>query len=114
MDQVVAQRQQAVFNCQHSTAHSIGWTLNDIPLLDTSLVGVEARSTSLPGGVLNTLTVQALSEYNMTRIECVATFFFDDSSPDITEEVTLTIQGGVCTNYDIMCVHDHDIKIYVL
>ena len=90
-DRVVAQGQQAVFNCEHSTAHAIGWRLNGIPLLDTSLVGVDARSTSLPGGVLNTLTIEALPEYNLTRIECIA--FFGDSSPENTEAVTLTIQG---------------------
>ena len=61
-DQIVAQGQQAVFNCQHSTAHAIGWRLNGIPLLDSSFVGVEARSTSLPGGVLNTLTIEALPQ----------------------------------------------------
>ena len=90
-DQVVAQGQQAVFNCEHSTAHAIGWRLNDVPLLDTSLEGIEARSTSLPGGVLNTLTVEARPEYNMTRIECVA--FFDDSLSENTVAVTLIIQG---------------------
>ena len=88
----MAQEQHAVFNCQHSTAHSIGWRLNGIPLLDTSLVGVEARSTSLPGGVLNTLTIEARPEYNLTNIECVATFF-DDSPSEATGVVKLTIQG---------------------
>ena len=92
VDQVVAQGQRAVFNCQHSTAHSIGWRLNGIPLLDTSLVGVEARSTALPGGVLNTVTIEALPEYNLTIIECVA-IFFDHSPPQETEAATLTIQG---------------------
>ena len=88
----MAQGQHAVFNCQHSTAHSIGWRLNGTPFLDTSLVGVEARSTALPGGVLNTLTIVALPGFNLTNIECVATFF-DDSPSEATEPVTLTIQG---------------------
>ena len=87
----MAQGQQAVFNCQHATAHAIGWRLNGIPLLDTNFVGVVARSTSFPSGVQNTLTIEARLEYNLTRVECVA--FFGDSIPETTEAVVLKIQG---------------------
>ena len=103
----MAQGQHAAFNCQHSTAHSIGWRLNRIPLLDTSLVGVEARSTALPGGVLNTLTIEALPEYNLTIIECVAVFF-DDSPSEATGGATLTIQGQLSTSMPF-CSHIYSI-----
>ena len=71
----VAQGWEAGFNCQHSTADAIGWRLNGTTFLDKSLEGVSASSTSLAGGVLNTLTIVAHPEYNQTRIGCVA--FFD-------------------------------------
>ena len=88
----VAQKQIARFDCQHSTADAIGWRLNGTTFLDRSLQGVSASSTSLAGGVLNTLTIVALPDYNQTSIECVA--FFDTGSPiEVTDIIMLTVQG---------------------
>ena len=90
-DLTVAEGTAAVFCCQHSSADAIGW---GISLLDLSLEGVSAHSTSVAGGILNTLTIVAHPQYNLTQVKCVAVQF--DGSPILdTEDVIMSIQGIV-------------------
>ena len=91
-EQTVAQGQEVVFYCQHSTARLIGWRLND-QFIDSSLLGVATNTTVCSNGVITTLIIEALLQYNLTRIKCLA--FFDSSLPEVTDAVTLIIQGTV-------------------
>ena len=96
IDRTVAEGVEVVFTCQHPTAHIIGWKLNGRPLLDASFENVSATTTSVAGDILNELTIAALHQYNLTQIECVASFF-DDSEMMESGPVTMKIQGR-CNN----------------
>ena len=85
---------EAVFRCQHSTAHYIGWRVNG------SFVGRNSPPDITPGttrdedgNLVDTLTIVARLEYNGTIVVCVAQF--DDGTPDETSEppAILLIQG---------------------
>ena len=91
-DLVVAVRIEAKFFCQHPLADAIGWRFNGTTILGSTLNGVTTMTTSVPGVVLNVLTIlSALPHYNQTEVECVA--YFDDSPTMHSDVVNLTIQG---------------------
>ena len=55
-------------------------------------MGVSAVSTSVAGGILNTLTIVAHPQYNLTQVKCVAVHF--DGSPLMnTDDVLMSMQG---------------------
>ena len=91
-EQTVAQGQEVVFHCQHSTAHVVSWRLNE-RFIDSSFLGVATYTTSLPDGITSALTMEALSQYNTTRVECLT--FFESSLSVATDVVTLIIQGSL-------------------
>ena len=66
----VVEGETANYECQHHSADSIGWRINQSYQLPMSTSG---RTVSSPnGGIIYILTIEAISEYNTTRIECVA------------------------------------------
>ena len=82
----------ATFYCQHKTCDIIDWRVNGSSLNRRSLTNI-SRSTNKAGDAqVYSLLIGTLLEYNMTRVECVATFF-DGSPPQFTPNVTLLIQG---------------------
>ena len=92
IDLTVVEGVEAEFTCQHPMAHSIGWKLNGRGLLGSSFENVSAVTISVSNGILNTLTIAALSQYNLTQVECVA-LFFDGSEIMESDVVNLNIQG---------------------
>ena len=96
----VAQGEIATFNCQHHNADTIGWRVDNSYRLPSSAFG---RTLLLPdGGVLYILTINGLSEYNMTRIECVA--ITNGEHEHISPIAYLYVQGDNFINfYSILC-----------
>ena len=74
--------QQAVFRCHHSTARFIDWNINGSLLpFPVPPPGIFPSTTRDGDGTLvDILTILARSEYNGTRVQCVAVF--RDGSPN--------------------------------
>ena len=77
----------AVFQCQHSTAHSINWKINGSILQDLP----EGFSTDRSGDRVFSLNIEAFAEYNSTVIQCAA--FFTGSPSEDSERSLMMIQG---------------------
>ena len=89
---MAVEQENATFQCQHPLAVGIGWQVNGIPLNAATLQNISTASVGTPNGVTSTLSIPTLLVYNVTTVECVATFI-DGSSPQFTEPVVLRIQG---------------------
>ena len=84
----------ARFQCNHSTAYSIAWRVNDTSLSILALTTITSRSIRFPdGGFVYELTILALSDYNQTSVECMA--FLNQSTAEYvhTPRAMLLIQG---------------------
>ena len=102
----------AVFYCQHPTARSIGWILNDVPFLQYS--PPNATHTSRSAGVgkpsIHMLTMLAREEYNGTRIQCLAAL---ESNISFAEPAAmLTVQGSMPHSRS-WCIHMHLYLFYI-
>ena len=92
-DQTVVQNGTASILCQHSRADSVGWILNNESITNSTNTEVESTSERLDGGgVLHILTIIATPKYNLSNIQCVASFF-DGSRAQLTSAAQLLIQG---------------------
>ena len=91
-DQVVAQGEVAVYRCQNPYADSVGWKLNGARFVAGSLEGVRSNTVTMANGILYTLSITGVPEYNETVIVCQA--FFLDNLTRHTDPVTLLIQGN--------------------
>ena len=87
---------EAVFHCQHPTADAIGWRLNGTTFFDSSWDDVFVAITSIAGGIVNTLTILALSHYNKTQVECMALYF--DGYPNMVSITGNLIVQGLLIN----------------
>ena len=109
--QVVGVGQQAVFRCRHPNTTFISWRVNETI---TVMEGVSGPSGITAGRTLDgnqnvidfTLTVEAQSNYNGTKIVCIATFIAANMPNEVTVSVNLTLQGKdeicTCIDYIIM------------
>jgi hypothetical protein len=80
---------EAVFICRHQTADNIRWRVNG------SLVGRSPPPDIIPstihddnGNLVDTLTIIARPEFNVTEVVCVARFD-DDRPEELSQPVTL-------------------------
>ena len=80
----------ATFRCRHQNADSVGWLVNGTPLGNNS--DITPGTLYENNHLVNTLTIMAHPKYNGTEVECVATFF-NDSPPELSPAVTLTVEG---------------------
>ena len=90
---VQAEEDIATFYCQHPTARSIGWILDDVPFLQYSPPNVTHISQPSADGQLSIhiLTMVAHREYNETKIQCLASV---EATIEIAEPAAfLTVQG---------------------
>ena len=89
----VTVEQQAVFQCIHSTADTIGWKINNTALSALNKSNISSDGvTILPGdNIQSILVIDALKEYNNTSVTCVALSigYFPEDSP----QAMLLIQG---------------------
>lgn len=86
--------QQAIFYCIHSTAESIGWRVDYVPLgrVHHMYMGISTCTNRRRDGVIiNRLKVDADQEYDGLVVECVA--LFGDRPPNISQPANLTIEG---------------------
>ena len=83
----------ATFNCQHPNATSVTWRLNGTLLRDLKLENTTSIGKSGGKGIFYTLTILALSIYNGTTVECIATGIQHPSNVMSSPSVTLLIQG---------------------
>ena len=85
---------EADFYCQHSSADIIGWQLNGRALGSFHPPGVVTSGAAGSNGFLFILTVATSKahNYNMSRIECIATFI-DGSLLRRTHTAILLVQG---------------------
>ena len=85
--------QQAVFQCIHLSADTIGWKVNNTALntLNKSNISSGDINVLSGGSIQNALMIDALKEYNNTSITCVALTigYFPEDSP----QAMLLIQG---------------------
>lgn len=87
----VTESEQAVFQCNHSSASHVGWLVNDttLSMLDnTDITTTIIRQTS--GQLLYQLEIQTLKKYNQTTIHCLA---FLDGHSEMSTYAVLLIQG---------------------
>ena len=116
----VEEGQQATFQCRHSTANTIGWSVNNVTTLnELSIQNIHVSDLVVfpDGSVQNELTFDALSQRNGSVIKCVA-LFIGDMPPESSPEVVLFVQGvftvlismkSTCEQY---CMHNVIITIY--
>ena len=100
----VTEGEQAVFLCNHSTTHSIGWLVNDTTL--SALDNRDITTKIIPltgGGQVYELEIQSLHNYNRTTIKCVA--LLPNQQTELSSQATLLIQGEVYELYKLgLCV----------
>ena len=94
--QIVGFGQNAVFQCLHSVAPNILWALNGTVVGDNDFPGVVTigSSTDMNGDMVSNLNITAISDFNNTRVTCIA--IFRNFSRTETTPVSLLIQGIVC------------------
>ena len=88
----------ATFYCQHPNATSITWRVNETLFRDLKPeLNIHFSGRNNDYGILHILTIPALSIYNGTTVECVATDIIGAvSNNDVvlsSPSVTLLIQG---------------------
>lgn len=76
------------FECQHINADNIGWRINGSSISHYSTPDIVSSTND----VGKTLSIIARSQYNESRIECIA-FFFDGRLPQTSIAVKLIVQG---------------------
>ena len=94
MDLTVAVGTTATFNCYHPTADIISWRVNGTGLGSFHPENVTVMGYVSDGIYRLKLIIDALPVYNGTTVQCLA-IFFDDLVPEMSPELTLTIQGIV-------------------
>ena len=72
---------EAVFSCQHTTANSIGWTVN----------GVKDNVQATMYNGISYLTIPTSPRYDEAVIQCIA--YFAESSIQESDTAVLMIQG---------------------
>ena len=82
---------ETVFHCEHPMADGIGWLVNGAALRSQPDLHSTFRESVI--GSVWSLTVTALSQYNLTAIECIA-FFLDGQPSERTPPALLLIQGN--------------------
>ena len=89
----VVVKEQAAFQCSHSSAYSIGWIVNDTTLsvLDNNDI-TTATAHLTEGSLSTTLRIHARKEYNHTTFKCLA--FIDDAPSELSPLAILLIQGA--------------------
>ena len=82
------------YRCNHSRTNLTNWRVNGHILdAEINITGINHTVISYPDGALvNTLTIGGPYQHNRTTIQCIAAFR-DGSSPDMSPNVTLLIQG---------------------
>lgn len=84
----------ATFQCQHSTADSIGWKLNGTLLNVYTPPNTTVISYPLSNGdIVFRLIITAFQHYNTTQIVCIAIFPTEGLGAVESTPVTLLIQG---------------------
>lgn len=85
------------FECQHSTADTVGWRVNGTSLGDIHNDNFRFNSNMRNGSVVHFLTIANPSPAdNHTTIECVAAFL-ENSEQEISPHAELILQGW-CNN----------------
>ena len=101
---VAVEQRNATFYCQHTTSDSISWIVNGISLnmINSSNIRSSSSTEQNDGVKIYSLLImgnETLLELNHSTIECVAVFF-DGSPSQLTQPVTLLVQG-LCETYII-------------
>ena len=89
----VTARQHAQFTCKHSTADTIAWRVNDTSLRNLPDFPATIIISEFNGTLASNLSIEAHLEYNETRVDCLAFFFYLPGVTESSPTVTLRIQG---------------------
>ena len=91
-DVIQAEGTLATFQCQYSSATTVGWIFNGTSIYSYNPPNI---TTSILPGSVNVLTVLALPAYNETEVWCVATILQNGMSGRVeySSKGKLVIQG---------------------
>ena len=85
VSQEVPAGSEAIFRCQHSTANTIRWRVNNSTIGRNSPTDITSDTEhDEEGNPVDTLTIVARPEYNGAIIVCVAEF--NDGTPEETSQ----------------------------
>ena len=89
---IVAVGDEAIFRCQHTDANLIEWDINGTSLSDFHPLNI-TQTIPASNTAVHMLSIQALTSYNQTSVECVA--FLDEAMQrrEESSSVLLLVQG---------------------
>lgn len=88
---------EATFECQHLENNDVYWRVNRTSLNEYHPPGITAGAEVRNSENVRILSIEAISEYNGTVVDCVAVS--SNKSEEISPQASMVIQGNSCVQY---------------